>query len=210
MDFRRKRLAERGAKSNLRAPRTVSPRANGEAIKRCVAACSGMTMLNPTRPAAAPQRPLGPAAVVLVNSAGIGSGRPIEKSDEAMWDAHVDVDLKACSSVAVPRYLHCASRRATSSNIASDAGSDGVPGNHRLLPSKGPGRQHDPRHGVGSGAGRAGQLHLPGLYRYRHDSALRPYRQERRPRSSEVYRYASARGHGVYRPRRMRSTRNGD
>ena len=28
---------------------------------------------------------------ILVNSAGIGSGRPIEDSDEAMWDAHVGV-----------------------------------------------------------------------------------------------------------------------
>jgi NAD(P)-dependent dehydrogenase (short-subunit alcohol dehydrogenase family) len=30
---------------------------------------------------------------ILVNSAGIGADRPIEDSDEAMWDAHVDVNL---------------------------------------------------------------------------------------------------------------------
>ncbi len=42
---------------------------------------------------------------VLVNSAGIGSGRPIEDSDEAMWDAHVDVNLKGtffCCRAALP------------------------------------------------------------------------------------------------------------
>lgn len=31
---------------------------------------------------------------ILVNSAGIGAGRPIEDCDEQMWDDHVDVNLK--------------------------------------------------------------------------------------------------------------------
>ncbi len=42
---------------------------------------------------------------ILVNSAGIGAGRPIEDCDEAMWDAHVDVNLKGtffCCRAALP------------------------------------------------------------------------------------------------------------
>jgi len=65
---------------------------------------------------------------ILVNSAGIGSGRPIEDSDEAMWDAHVDVNLKGtffCCRAALP-----ALRESNGNivNIASDAGLMGVPG----------------------------------------------------------------------------------
>ena len=40
-----------------------------------------------------------------MNSAGIGSGRPIADCDEAMWDAHVDVNLKGtffCCRAALP------------------------------------------------------------------------------------------------------------
>ncbi len=65
---------------------------------------------------------------VLVNSAGVGSGRPIEESDEAMWDAHVDVNLKGtffCCRAALPEL-----RKSNGNivNIASDAGLMGVPG----------------------------------------------------------------------------------
>ena len=74
---------------------------------------------------------------ILVNSAGIGAGRPIEDSDEAMWDAHVDVNLKGtffCCRAALPAL------RASNGNIvniASDAGLIGVPGITVYCASKG-------------------------------------------------------------------------
>ena len=57
---------------------------------------------------------------ILVSSAGIGVGRPIEDFDEAMWDAHVDVNLKGpffCCRAALP-----ALRKSNGNivNIASD------------------------------------------------------------------------------------------
>ena len=74
---------------------------------------------------------------ILVNSAGIGSGRPIEDSDEAMWDAHVDVNLKGlffCCRAALP-----ALRKSKGNivNIASDAGLMGCPGIVVYCASKG-------------------------------------------------------------------------
>jgi len=74
---------------------------------------------------------------ILVNSAGIGSGRPIEDSDEAMWDAHIDVNLKGtffCCRTALP-----ALRESNGNivNIASDAGLIGVPGITVYCASKG-------------------------------------------------------------------------
>ncbi len=74
---------------------------------------------------------------ILVNSAGIGSGRPIEDSDEAMWDAHVDVNLKGtffCCRSALP-----ALRKSKGNivNIASDAGLMGCPGITVYCASKG-------------------------------------------------------------------------
>ena len=74
---------------------------------------------------------------ILVNSAGIGSGRPIEDSDEAMWDAHVDVNLKGtffCCRAALP-----ALRKSNGNivNIASDAGLMGTPGITVYCASKG-------------------------------------------------------------------------
>ena len=65
---------------------------------------------------------------VLVNNAGVGAGRPIEDCDEAMWDAHCDVNLKGlffCCRAALP-----ALRKSNGNivNIASDAGLMGVPG----------------------------------------------------------------------------------
>lgn len=74
---------------------------------------------------------------VLVNSAGIGAGRPIEQSDEEMWDAHVDVNLKGtffCCRAALPEL-----RKSNGNivNIASDAGLMGVPGITVYCASKG-------------------------------------------------------------------------
>ena len=74
---------------------------------------------------------------ILVNSAGIGSGRPIEDSDEAMWDAHVDVNLKGtffCCRAALPALRES---RGNIVNIASDAGLIGVPGITVYCASKG-------------------------------------------------------------------------
>ena len=65
---------------------------------------------------------------VLVNNAGVGAGRPIADCDEAMWDAHCDVNLKGlffCCRAALPEL-----RKSNGNivNIASDAGLIGVPG----------------------------------------------------------------------------------
>jgi NAD(P)-dependent dehydrogenase (short-subunit alcohol dehydrogenase family) len=65
---------------------------------------------------------------ILVNSAGIGAGRPIEDCDEAMWDDHVDVNLKGtffCCRAALS-----ALRKSNGNivNIASDAGLTGWSG----------------------------------------------------------------------------------
>lgn len=74
---------------------------------------------------------------ILVNSAGIGAGRPIADCDEAMWDAHIDVNLKGtffCCRAALP-----ALRKSNGNivNIASDAGLMGVPGITVYCASKG-------------------------------------------------------------------------
>jgi len=74
---------------------------------------------------------------ILVNSAGIGSGRPIEDSDEAMWDAHVDVNLKGtffCCRAALPALRES---KGNIVNIASDAGLMGCPGITVYCASKG-------------------------------------------------------------------------
>ena len=65
---------------------------------------------------------------ILVNNAGVGAGRPIVDCDEAMWDAHADVNLKGlffCCRAAIPEL-----RKSNGNivNIASDAGLMGVPG----------------------------------------------------------------------------------
>ena len=65
---------------------------------------------------------------ILVNCAGIGAGRPIADCDEAMWDAHIDVNLKGlffCCRAALPALRKS---RGNIVNIASDAGLMGVPG----------------------------------------------------------------------------------
>jgi NAD(P)-dependent dehydrogenase (short-subunit alcohol dehydrogenase family) len=65
---------------------------------------------------------------ILVNNAGVGAGRPIAACDEAMWDAHADVNLKGlffCCRAAIPELKKS---RGNIVNIASDAGLMGVPG----------------------------------------------------------------------------------
>lgn len=65
---------------------------------------------------------------ILVNNAGVGAGRPIADCDEAMWDAHCDVNLKGlffCSRAAIPELKKS---NGNIVNIASDAGLMGVPG----------------------------------------------------------------------------------
>jgi NAD(P)-dependent dehydrogenase (short-subunit alcohol dehydrogenase family) len=65
---------------------------------------------------------------VLVNNAGVGAGRPIEECDEAMYDAHADVNLKGlffCCRAALPELRKS---RGNIVNIGSDAGLMGVPG----------------------------------------------------------------------------------
>lgn len=74
---------------------------------------------------------------VLVNSAGIGAGRPIEDCDEKMWDDHVDVNLKGLfftSRAAIPALRES---KGNIVNIASDAGLIGVPGIAVYCGSKG-------------------------------------------------------------------------
>ena len=65
---------------------------------------------------------------ILVNNAGVGAGRPIADCDEAMWDAHCDVNLKGlffCCRAAMPKLKKS---NGNIVNIASDAGLMGVPG----------------------------------------------------------------------------------
>jgi NAD(P)-dependent dehydrogenase (short-subunit alcohol dehydrogenase family) len=65
---------------------------------------------------------------ILVNNAGVGAGRPIADCDEAMWDAHADVNLKGlffCCRAAIPELRKS---KGNIVNIASDAGLMGVPG----------------------------------------------------------------------------------
>jgi len=65
---------------------------------------------------------------ILVNNAGVGAGRPIVDCDEAMWDAHCDVNLKGlffCCRAAIPELTKA---NGNIVNIASDAGLMGVPG----------------------------------------------------------------------------------
>lgn len=65
---------------------------------------------------------------ILVNNAGVGAGRPIADCDEAMWDAHCDVNLKGlffCCRAAIPELRKSGGNIV---NIASDAGLMGVPG----------------------------------------------------------------------------------
>jgi NAD(P)-dependent dehydrogenase (short-subunit alcohol dehydrogenase family) len=74
---------------------------------------------------------------ILVNSAGIGAGRSIENSDEAMWDAHIDVNLKGTFFCCRAALKALRKSRGNIVNIASDAGLMGVPGITVYCASKG-------------------------------------------------------------------------
>ena len=65
---------------------------------------------------------------ILVNSAGIGAGRPIEDCDEQMWDEHVDVNLKGTFFTCRAALTSLRESNGNIINIASDAGLIGVPG----------------------------------------------------------------------------------
>ena len=65
---------------------------------------------------------------ILVNSAGVGSGRPIEDCDETMWDDHVDVNLKGTFFCCRAALSELRKSNGNIVNIASDAGLMGVPG----------------------------------------------------------------------------------
>ena len=65
---------------------------------------------------------------ILVNSAGIGAGRPIEDCDEQMWDDHLDVNLKGLFFVSQTALPELRKSKGNIVNISSDAGLIGVPG----------------------------------------------------------------------------------
>ncbi|MBM3586086.1 MAG: SDR family oxidoreductase [Alphaproteobacteria bacterium] len=65
---------------------------------------------------------------IVVNSAGIGAGRPIEACDEQMWDDHADVNLKGTFFVCRAALPALRQSHGNIVNIASDAGLIGVPG----------------------------------------------------------------------------------
>jgi NAD(P)-dependent dehydrogenase (short-subunit alcohol dehydrogenase family) len=74
---------------------------------------------------------------ILVNSAGIAASRSVAHSDEAMWDAHVNVNLKGtffCCRAAIPSLRES---KGNIVNIASDAGLMGFRGLTVYCASKG-------------------------------------------------------------------------
>ena len=74
---------------------------------------------------------------ILVNCAGIGSGRPIELFDEEMWDVHMDVNLKGTFFTCRAALLALRKSKGNIVNIGSDAGLMGVPGIVAYCASKG-------------------------------------------------------------------------
>ena len=74
---------------------------------------------------------------IVVNSAGIGAGRPIADCDEQMWDDHVDVNLKGTFFVCRAALPALRKSHGSIVNIASDAGLIGVPGITVYCGSKG-------------------------------------------------------------------------
>ncbi|MBT6206202.1 MAG: SDR family NAD(P)-dependent oxidoreductase [Alphaproteobacteria bacterium] len=74
---------------------------------------------------------------ILVNCAGIGSGRPIELFDEEMWDVHMDVNLKGTFFTCRAALLELRKSKGNIVNIGSDAGLMGVPGIVAYCASKG-------------------------------------------------------------------------
>ena len=74
---------------------------------------------------------------IVVNSAGVGAGRPIEDCDEQMWDDHVDVNLKGTFFVCRAAIPELRKSNGNIINIASDAGLMGAPGLTVYCGSKG-------------------------------------------------------------------------
>ncbi len=74
---------------------------------------------------------------VLVNSAGVGKGRPIEEADEAFYDLHMNVNLKGtffCCRAAMPALRES---RGNIVNLASMYGLTGTAGHSVYCTSKG-------------------------------------------------------------------------
>jgi NAD(P)-dependent dehydrogenase (short-subunit alcohol dehydrogenase family) len=65
---------------------------------------------------------------ILVNSAGIGHGRPIADCDEEMWNRHVDVNLKGTFFTCRAAIPELKKSKGNILNIGSDAGLMGCPG----------------------------------------------------------------------------------
>jgi NAD(P)-dependent dehydrogenase (short-subunit alcohol dehydrogenase family) len=65
---------------------------------------------------------------ILVNSAGVGAGRPIADCDEQMWDEHIDINLKGTFFTCRAAIPELRKSNGNIVNIASDAGLMGVPG----------------------------------------------------------------------------------
>lgn len=63
---------------------------------------------------------------ILVNSAGIGAGRPIADCDEKMWDDHLNVNLKGLFFVCQAAVPELRKSEGNIVNISSDAGLIGV------------------------------------------------------------------------------------
>jgi NAD(P)-dependent dehydrogenase (short-subunit alcohol dehydrogenase family) len=59
---------------------------------------------------------------VLVNSAGVGDGRPLMDCDEEMWDQILDVNLKGTFFCIRAAHPHLKASRGSIVNVASDAG----------------------------------------------------------------------------------------
>jgi NAD(P)-dependent dehydrogenase (short-subunit alcohol dehydrogenase family) len=74
---------------------------------------------------------------ILVNSAGVGVDRPVEDSDEALWDATLDVNLKGTFFCCRAALGALRASRGNIVNIASDLGLMGAAGATVYCASKG-------------------------------------------------------------------------
>jgi len=74
---------------------------------------------------------------ILVNSAGVGVDKPIEDSDEALWDATLDINLKGTFFTCRAALGALRASGGNIVNIASDAGLMGVPNSTVYCASKG-------------------------------------------------------------------------
>jgi len=107
-----------GGEQLLAAPGDVTTAAGCEAVVGC--AVAGLGGLD-----------------VLVNSAGIWEGGPMEESDESLWDRTIDINLKGtffCTRAALPALT---ARGGNIVNLGSDAGLIGEAGMAVYCASKG-------------------------------------------------------------------------